>query len=124
LTEAAQTRLTYVTGSRDDLDAEEFTPAGLTGKSRFAEKLLRGSTPLRDFTRTRSSPVEDRQGQLAFLLERLAACGVAQVAAVDLTRAEIGIPVVRIVIPGLEAPHDDPGYVPGPRARAAAASRA
>ncbi len=39
--------------------------------------------------------------------------------AVDLTRPEFGLPVVRVVIPGLEAPDDDEDYVPGPRAQAA-----
>jgi ribosomal protein S12 methylthiotransferase accessory factor len=41
---------------------------------------------------------------------------------VDLTREDVGIPVVRVVIPGLEAPHDDDGYLPGPRAMAARAA--
>jgi hypothetical protein len=41
LTEAAQTRLTYIAGSRDDLDAEEFTPFGYAQKRRLADVLLR-----------------------------------------------------------------------------------
>jgi ribosomal protein S12 methylthiotransferase accessory factor len=121
LTEAAQTRLTYVTGSRDDLDPEEFTPAGLTRKWRWSEKLLRGSAPARDFAAIASHHGASLREQLEFLLQRLAACGIDEVAAIDLTKREIGIPVVRVVIPGLEAPHDDPGYQPGPRALAAAA---
>ena len=124
LTEAAQTRLTYVTGSRDDLDPREFTPAGTMQKRRLAENLLRGSRPVRKFRSSVSHAAATLSDQLDFLLARLRACGIDQVAAVDLTHAEIGIPVVRIVIPGLEAPHDDPGYIPGPRARAAAAGAA
>jgi ribosomal protein S12 methylthiotransferase accessory factor len=120
LTEAAQTRLTYVTGSRDDLDADEFTPAGRLQKRRFAERLLRDSKPMRDFGATASHVSEALDGQLDRLLERLAAGGILEVAAVDLTQPDIGIPVVRVVIPGLECPHDEPGYRPGPRARAAA----
>lgn len=123
LTEAAQTRLTYVSGSRDDLDPDEFTPAGRLRKRRFAEKLLRGSTPVRAFGATVSYAADTLAGQLDVLLQRLGACGIGEVAAVDLTRAEFGIPVVRVVIPGMEGPHDDPGYLPGPRAQAAAASR-
>jgi ribosomal protein S12 methylthiotransferase accessory factor len=42
------------------------------------------------------------------------------VAVVDLTRPEIGVPVVRVVIPGLEGPWAPDGeYVPGPRATGA-----
>jgi ribosomal protein S12 methylthiotransferase accessory factor len=37
---------------------------------------------------------------------------------VDLTQPAYAIPVVRVVIPGLEGPDDDPEYVPGARARA------
>ena len=37
---------------------------------------------------------------------------------VDLSKEDIGLPVVRVVIPGLEGPDDHDGYVPGERARA------
>ena len=52
-------------------------------------------------------------------LKSIRANGIDQVMVVDLTRAEFGLPVVRVVIPGLEAPEDDEDYVPGPRALAA-----
>ena len=48
---------------------------------------------------------------------RLRARGLRSVAAVDLTRAEIGIPVVRVLVAGLEGSSDAPDYVPGHRAR-------
>jgi ribosomal protein S12 methylthiotransferase accessory factor YcaO len=38
---------------------------------------------------------------------------------VDLTRPDYGIPVVRVVIPGLEGDCSDPEYHPGSRARRA-----
>ena len=41
-----------------------------------------------------------------------------QVVTVDLTKPEFELPVVRVVIPGLEGPDDDDDYVPGTRARA------
>ena len=37
-----------------------------------------------------------------FMLERLRQSGFAQVVAVDITRSEIGIPVVRVVVPRAE----------------------
>ena len=61
----------------------------------------------------------DAKDQVRFLLDQLAARGLGEAAVVDLGRAEIGIPVVRVVVPGLEGPADDPGYVPGARALAA-----
>ena len=39
---------------------------------------------------------------------------------VNLTKPGLDIPVVKVVIPGLETIHRIPGYVPGPRARAVA----
>jgi ribosomal protein S12 methylthiotransferase accessory factor YcaO len=53
---------------------------------------------------------------LRWELERLRAIGVQRVIAVDLTRDDFGIPVVRVVIPGLEWDCTHPDYVPGPRA--------
>jgi ribosomal protein S12 methylthiotransferase accessory factor len=40
---------------------------------------------------------------------------------VDLTKPEFRLPVVRVVIPGLESQIDTESYVPGARARAVAA---
>ena len=51
------------------------------------------------------------------MLGRLRAVGIAEVVTLDLTRPEMGVPVVRVVIPGLEGPDDHDAYVPGPRAR-------
>jgi ribosomal protein S12 methylthiotransferase accessory factor YcaO len=39
------------------------------------------------------------------------------VIAIDLTRPDFAIPVVRLVIPGLEWDPQHPNYQPGPRAR-------
>ena len=49
------------------------------------------------------------------LLERLNRQGMSQVVIVDLSQPHIDIGVVRAVIPGLEAPHDDPDFIPGVR---------
>ena len=43
---------------------------------------------------------------------------------VDLTKPEFGLPVVRVVIPGLEGPDLSPGYSLGARARAVLEGRA
>ena len=54
-----------------------------------------------------------------WMLRRLKAVGIGQVLAVDLTRPEFALPVVRVVIPGLEGPDDHDDYAPGRRALAA-----
>lgn len=120
ITEAAQTRLTYVAGARDDLDADEFTPFGYIQKRRLSVSLLQAGPPAWAFGSVASHTPGTLQNDLDWLIARLVACGIEEVIAVDLSKAEVGIPVVRVVVPGLEAPHDDAGYVAGPRAIAAA----
>jgi ribosomal protein S12 methylthiotransferase accessory factor len=58
---------------------------------------------------------------LDIALARLHAARVRQVAYVDLTQEAFGVPVARVIVPGLEGPWtpDDGAYTPGPRARAA-----
>jgi ribosomal protein S12 methylthiotransferase accessory factor len=120
LTEAVQVRTTYIAGSRDDLHASDFTAAAIEEKLRRARALMAASGPRRDFRAIASYDGESFADDLAWLLERLRLAGIDQVAAVDLTLPDLGIPVVRVVIPGLEGPDDHPRYLPGPRARTAA----
>jgi len=44
--------------------------------------------------------------------------GLSSPVLVDLSRAEIGVPVVKLVLPLLEDGLELEGWVPGPRARA------
>jgi len=52
-------------------------------------------------------------------LRRLRSVGAERVIAVDLTRSDFAIPVVRIIVPGLEWDCTHPDYAPGTRARRA-----
>lgn len=62
---------------------------------------------------------------IRFILERLEAAGLDQVVSIDLTRREIGIPVVRVVIPKTEyLPTEFCNPVLGPRAKKALGIRA
>lgn len=119
LTEAVQTRTTYIAGSRDDLTPEEFTRSGIFEKHRAARALIARDTTPRDFQKILSQEAETFETDLQWLLERLESAGITSVCTVDLTKPELELPVVRAVIPGLEAPHDEEDYVPGPRALAA-----
>ena len=120
LTEAAQTRLTYISGARDDLDPAEFTADALAAKRRYVRDLIDGSEATEKFPSCPTRSSDCFEDDLAWLLGRLASVGLDQVVTVDLSRAEFGIPVIRAIIPGLEAPHDDPDFVAGPRAHGAA----
>ncbi len=124
LLEAVQVRTTYIAGSRDDLARAQYTAAGRGEKLRYARALMAAPAPRRDFAAMPSHEFDTFAEDLAWLLERLAGVGVAEAVAVDLTRPRLGIAVAKVVIPGLEGPHDDDRYLAGPRARAAGAARA
>ena len=59
------------------------------------------------------------EADLQALLERLQRAGLRQVLGLDLSKPEIGIPVARVVVPGLEGAFPGPGsdYLPGRRAQ-------
>lgn len=101
LTEAAQTRVTYIAGSRDDFfpfdydratDPEVLAPIWDELHAAARETIALGALP-----RLAGPSFE---ADLAALLARLDAAGVAQCVAVDLTRAEHAIPVAKVLVPG------------------------
>ena len=116
LTEAAQTRLNYISGSRDDLMAAEYVTEGMAEKNAAFGQFIAAPSIDRAFTDVPSRTHATLRGDLDDLLESLRKAGMDEVAVVDLTRADVGISVARVIIPGLEAPHDDNAYIPGPRA--------
>lgn len=118
LTEAVQSRLTSISGSRDDMYHYE-THANLDDVLAAAE--LAQAPAGRPFSAVDLS-TETFEDDVASLGAALAQIGIDSVAVVDLTRPDIGIPVVKVVAAGLEAYPDDAHYVPGQRARAAARS--
>jgi YcaO-like protein with predicted kinase domain len=120
MTEAAQVRLTYISGSRNDLSAKDYDdPATAEFTEALLDVFCQQATP-RSFANGLGSAETDLARVVRWELERLRAAGVTRVIAVDLTQPAFAIPVLRVVIPGLEGLFDDPGYVPGTRARARA----
>src|SRR5207237_361844 len=117
LAEAAQTRLTYIAGIRDDLSPAEYeeTPEAEIGAALL--DALAAETAPRSFRDAPWFAAEDLAEDLRWALDRLRAIGTERAIAVDLTRPDFAIPVVRLVIPGLEWDPHHPNYTPGPRAR-------
>jgi YcaO-like protein with predicted kinase domain len=117
LTEAAQTRLTYITGIRDDLSPAEYEAApGDDIREALLDALARETAPSL-FAAAPSFASDDLAEDLRWALSQLQTIGIEHVVAIDLTRPEFDIPVVRLVIPGLEWDPHHPNYQPGPRAR-------
>jgi ribosomal protein S12 methylthiotransferase accessory factor len=117
LTEAAQSRLTYISGSRDDLKRHNYDEPVEQRLADYANKLWENRIPARRFADVPDTLRQDFESDLAFLLGRLRAVGIEHACVVDLTRPELGIPVVRLMVPGLELdPEDAPDYMLGERA--------
>jgi ribosomal protein S12 methylthiotransferase accessory factor len=120
LSEAAQTRLTYIAGIRDDLLPSEYEePPSADIVDALLDALSQANEPhvfreVPDFT------ADDLRQDLQWELKQLRSAGITRAVVVDLTRPEFEIPVVRVVIPGLEGDIRHPHYVPGPRTRRAA----
>jgi YcaO-like protein with predicted kinase domain len=119
LTEAAQTRLTYIAGIRDDLPPSDYAESEPQKLGAALIDATSQAAPARSFHDVPSFDADDVVADVRWALERLRAVGVERAVAVDLTRPDLGIPVVRVVAPGLEWDCTHSNYVAGPRARRA-----
>jgi ribosomal protein S12 methylthiotransferase accessory factor len=96
LTEAAQTRVTFIQGGREDLAEmapDRETPSATTS---WADRRTIA------FDEIDSHEHASINEDVELMLARLRQSGFEQVVAVDLTKAAIGIPVVRVVVPRAE----------------------
>jgi ribosomal protein S12 methylthiotransferase accessory factor len=118
LTEAAQTRLTVISGSRDDVLRGEYdrhrNPDQLRQTRALIEGNGRGPRSFRDAPSFEAG--ESFEDDVRWEIDRLRLVGIGQVVVHDLTKPELGIPVAKVVVPGLEANHSYPNYRFGPRA--------
>jgi len=119
ITEAAQSRLTLISGARDDLPSSLYPGDGAPLAGRWDEDSILKVDPGRTFSQTPSYPSDSLLDDLRVLQDCLASVGLERIVVVDLTHEDIGIPVVRSIVPGLESMHSAPGYAMGPRGGAA-----
>lgn len=106
LLEAAQVRLAYVTGARDDIFPGEYAPAFLSGRIAGARAWM--ADPIaRPFGEVPTLETETIAQDVRRLLEGLRALGASSAVLVDLTRPEPGVPVVRVVVPTLLDEEDE-----------------
>src|SRR3954470_470676 len=114
LTEAAQSRLTGIQGGREDLPGF-IPPSGASPAERWRSDVQ--SISFDDIASYQHSSVTD---DVEFIIERMRQSGFEQVVVVDITRADVAIPVVRVIVPRAEVwtlyfAHGDRAS-PGPRA--------
>jgi ribosomal protein S12 methylthiotransferase accessory factor len=123
LTEAAQTRLTLISGLRDDFRGDTYEQLLDPDVIKSKRKEVRHSAPTRRFSEVPSRNEEIFEKDVDWELKCLSNGGLQRVVAIDLTKPEFGLPVVRVIVPGLE-PIPASGSSPGRRARLAIAGKA
>ena len=121
LTEAAQTRLTVISGLRDDFRGNTYEQLQDIDVMRSIRNCVTVSRPIRHFSDAPDWDVDTFEEDVEWELQCLRQAGVRRVIAVDLTRPAFDLPVVRIIIPGLR-PTLKSGCVPKSPAHAAIAA--
>ncbi len=118
LSEAVQSRLAFVSGSRDDLFYSKYR--AWTRDAALAARIerIRTPAPAAAFRARASLATDTFEGDLQVLVQALRRIGLAQAAVVNLSRPELKVPVVKVVVPGLEARLFASDYQPGPRVNA------
>lgn len=99
LTEAAQSRLTYIAGSRDDIPRPVYRVA--TASHRRLPFRPSSAAAEREFAAAPTLPTFGFGAQLRDIVKRVRTLTGMSPMAVDLTRGDFGVPVLFVVAPGL-----------------------
>lgn len=118
LTEAAQVRMTYIAGSREDLRPDDYAPATRSRRHRAVTVEIGEGAGERVFGDGPGFASPTFAADVAAIVARLRHAGFAQAVVVDLSRPDLGIAVVRAIVPGLEGSDHAPDFLPGHRVEA------
>jgi ribosomal protein S12 methylthiotransferase accessory factor len=108
ITELSQTRAINIQGSRDDLTKIHYKENDQIYKRKWQfmpttqPRSRKGCKQTVMFTEIRSYIIDDLLDEIKFILSRLKKSGLKRVIIVNLTNPNVGIPVVRAIVPGLE----------------------
>ncbi|MGI9524385.1 MAG: YcaO-like family protein [Hyphomicrobiaceae bacterium] len=106
ITEAAQMRLTYLVGARDDQAHAYYAPSVATGHGPDLQMIAGG----KQFTEIPTMIADSPQGDLDYVLSRLTQFGADQIFAYHFDADELlglkrgSISVARVIVPGLAGP--------------------
>jgi putative methanogenesis marker protein 1 len=102
LTEVAQSRLTQIHGAREDTDVADFRRKIGYERTKRLNRYWFEAENEEDFSAVHSCDSDDFQKDIATVVKSLRHAGLNRVIVVDLTRPNLGVPVVRVIVPGLE----------------------
>jgi ribosomal protein S12 methylthiotransferase accessory factor len=123
LTEAAQARLTIISGLRDDFRRDVYEQWLDPDVVTEIRRRMSHSSPTRRFGDVPSWTGETFEDDVEWELECIRKAGIRRVVVVDLTKSEFRLPVVRVIVPRLE-PALQPAYIPGRRGQSILAKQA
>jgi len=108
LTEVAQSRLTQIHGAREDTTIGDMRKKMGYDRVKRINKYWYKDNGTIPYDQIASSDSDDFLKDIQFVIAALKKQGLDRVIVFDLTREEIGIPVVRVIVPGLEVFAMDP----------------
>ncbi|OPX73031.1 MAG: YcaO-like family protein [Methanoregulaceae archaeon PtaB.Bin152] len=103
LTEVAQSRLTQIHGAREDTPTADIRKKIGYERVRRMNKYWFDAESEIPFSSVTSCDTDDFLTDITMTIARLKSAGMDRVIVVDLTRPELGVPVVRVIVPGLES---------------------
>lgn len=106
ITELSQTRAVNIQGARDDLKKVQYRENDEIYKRKWefiaSSSNHTNNNKNKPFSEIKTFVKKDILDDIKIILNRLKKAGLKRVIVVDLTNPNIGIPVVRIIVPGLE----------------------
>jgi uncharacterized domain len=109
VTEAIQSRLTHISGSRDDIFWAEYSKLGNSDDLDQYRRIIEDIPASVDFTKIESISSQGFNTDIQHMLDILDNKGVSQVVVVDLSKPNINVPVVKVVVAGLMSPSEKSG---------------
>jgi ribosomal protein S12 methylthiotransferase accessory factor len=117
LSEAAQSRVVDIQGVREDMSgAAENVPGYMVHAKRVSRINMRSWLHMdterrRSFSDTGSARTEDTLDDILRMVSSLQRCGLPSAIEVDVTNPTVGVPVTRVIVPGLESWAADHGRI-------------
>jgi ribosomal protein S12 methylthiotransferase accessory factor len=115
LSEVAQAHTAVLVGARDSFEGDR--PVAIS-RDRLIDWLT-GPASVCSFASAAQPPPSDLADRVGVVLDRVRGAGFTHCVAVDLTRPELGVPVVRVLVPGASGPYGETARRPSRRLLAA-----
>ncbi len=116
VTEAAQSRLTFISGARDDQTKALYHKQMQKSEANSYALMRPNNQAGLNYQHITSPQISAPSDQdINIICKSLSLCGVNTILTVDLTKPEINIPVVRVLVPGLENLSKAHVRIPGER---------